>query len=95
LFYVIGRSSTGNSEYFYKDNQTGKLFQIKNVFEDLITENTYCSNSILMIYVENGHDYFDGSNRPYGVHLEIDLAKGKLIRALPFGYLSFPKRIKK
>lgn len=46
----------------------------------------------ILLDVENGYDYSDGSNRPYGVHLEFDLAKGKLIRALPFGYLSFPKR---
>jgi hypothetical protein len=93
VFYVSGRSLTVNYEYFYKDNQTGKIFEIKNKATDQLCAFSWNGNGILVFDQCNGRNHFDKSCNSCGVHFEIDVENGKVIWAVPFGTLSFAKSI--
>jgi hypothetical protein len=95
LFYVSGRSLTFNYEYFYRDNQSGKTFEIKNNATDELEDFTWRGDSILAFDQYNGTYNFDRPYSPYGVHFEIDIIKCKVIWAAPFGKFSFAKNIEK
>ncbi len=83
-----------NFHLYFEDCKTNKVYEILNTAEDMVTNRTWKDNNTLSFDQVNGYNRYDKNintkNNHFGVHIEVDLKKKKIIWAVPIGELAFP-----